>query len=300
MNRRHDRRAAPRGAAPAGSPAPHLHLVRRNPAGDLDARLRRRDPAFIRRVAPILAWMTDVWFRAEVEGTRNLSAGPALMVSTHNGSLHTPDLYTLMVAFWRRFGVETPGYGLMHRLAFRLPLLGRFLERLGALPAEPENGRVALRAGHPVLVCPGGDVDALKPWRNRHVVDFGQRRGFVRLAIEEQVPIVPIVSVGAHETVFVVTDGQALARRVPFARRLRLKSVPLAVGFPFGLTPAGVGNIPLPTKVRQRILPPIRIDAPREAAEDPAFVDQWFRRIQSIMQTAVDELAAERRWPVLG
>ena len=49
--------------------------------------------------------------------------GPARLsrVSTHNGSLYTPDAYCLAVAFWRRFGLETPAYGLMHRVAFRLP-----------------------------------------------------------------------------------------------------------------------------------------------------------------------------------
>lgn len=285
-----------RAAAPATG-APQLYVLRDLP---LDPKLLRIDPAFARRVFPVLDRIVDVWFRAEIEGAEHLSERASLMVSTHNGLFHMPDMYTLMVAFWRRFGTEAPGHGLMHRAAFRIPLLGRFLERLGALPASPENGRLALRADRPVLVCPGGDVDALKPWRERHTIHFGERQGFVRLAIEEQVPIIPVVSVGAHETMFVLTDGKALARRIPLARRLRIKSVPLALGFPLGITPAGLGNIPLPTKVRQRILPPIHIDAPPAAAADPAFVDRWFRRIQRVMQTALDELAAERRFPVVG
>lgn len=312
VERRHEFESSRNGTQ--ASDAPRLRLLpdersgaparaRRSARDDSRSRqalLDRRDPAFIRRALPVLGRLLDVWFRAEVEGSENLTDRPALLVSTHNGLFHTPDMYTVMVAFWRRFGPETPGHGLMHRAAFRIPLLGRFLERLGALPAHPENGRAALRAGRPVLVCPGGDLDALKPWSERHRIHFGERRGFVRLAIEEQVPIVPIVSVGAHETMIVLNDGQKLAERIPLARKLRIKSIPLALGFPFGITPAGLGNVPLPTKIRQRILPPITIDAPPEAAADPAFVDHWFRRVQAIMQSALDELAAERRWPILG
>jgi 1-acyl-sn-glycerol-3-phosphate acyltransferase len=299
FDRQLHRRSAPRAGPPGVSRPSHLHVVP-TPAAALDPRLLRFDPEFVRRAAPVLGWITDHWFRAEVEGTEHLSDRASLFVSTHNGSLHTPDMYTLMVAFWRRFGTDKPGHGLMHRAAFRVPVMGRVLERLGALPAHPDNGRLALRADRPLLICPGGDVDALKPWRDRHRVDFGQRRGFVKLAIQEQVPIIPIVSVGAHETIFVLNDGTKLAKYVPFARYFRVKSVPLAFGLPFGVTPAGIGNIPLPSKIRQRVLPPIHIDAPPAAAADPAVVDRWFRHIQAVMQTALDELAAERRWPVLG
>jgi 1-acyl-sn-glycerol-3-phosphate acyltransferase len=277
---------------------PRLRLL---PGGAaLDPRLRRRDPAWIRRAYPLLATFTDTYYRAEVEGAEHLIEGPSLIVSTHNGLFFTPDAYTLMVAFWRRFGPDMPGYGLMHRIAFRIPLMGRFLEKMGALPASPEYGQLALRAGYPLVVCPGGDVDALKPWRNRHQITFGERRGFIRMAIAEQVPIVPVVSVGAHEIQYVLTDGQKLAERMAFARRFRIKSVPLALGFPLGLTIAGVGNLPLPSKVRQRFLPPIRLDAPPEAAEDPAVVERCFRQVRDTMQAALDDLAAERRWPVLG
>lgn len=262
--------------------------------------LRRWDPAFIARIFPAMRFLAKRWYRGEVTGIQHLSDQAALMVSTHNGAFHTPDMYTLMVAFWERFGVGTPGHGLMHRAVFGVPAFGRFLERAGGLHATNENAAIALRAGRPVLVCPGGDVDALKPWRRRNRITFNDRKGFIRVALREQVPIIPIVSVGAHDSMFVVTDGRKLAEFFPFARRLRIKSIPLAFGFPFGLTPAGLGNLPLPTKVRQRILPPIHLTDPAEAADDPAVVDRWFHHVRETMQAAVDELAAERRWPVIG
>ncbi len=262
--------------------------------------LHDRDPAFVRRVHRFLESATSLWYRPEVLGVEHLSDRASLVVSTHNGGFWMPDVYTLLVAFWRRFGPETPLHGLMHSFALRLPVLGRLWRKLGAIPAHPDCARMAFEADRPVLVCPGGDVDALKPWRRRHEVSFGERRGFVRTALRHRVPIVPVVSVGAHEVFFVLNDGRRWAEATGFARVFRVKSVPFAFGLPFGITPAGFFNLPFPSKVVQRVLPPIAFDEPPEAAGDPAVVERCFERIRAEMQAALDELAARRRWPILG
>jgi 1-acyl-sn-glycerol-3-phosphate acyltransferase len=265
----------------------------------LPAELRRRDPAFIRRLFPLLAWLVDRYYRTEVEGIENLVDGKFLGVATHNGGMTTPDLYGLLVAFWRRFGIETPGYGMMHKMGFAVPGFGSFMARLGALPASRTSAELALGAGFPILCCPGGDLDALKPFRDRHRIVFGERRGFIRIAIEQQVPIVPVVSVGAHETILILNDGRRLAELCG-ATRLRIKTIPLALSFPFGLTPAGVGAIPLPSKIRVRVLPKIELGEPPRAAADPGIVERCFEHVCHAMQRALDELAARRRRWLLG
>lgn len=267
---------------------------------ELPELLRKRDPDLARRIYPFLAWMVDHYYRAEVDGIEHLSDSRFLGVATHNGSLYTPDFYCLLVAFWRRFGLETPGYGLMHKAAFKIPLLGSLLTRLGALPACQENGSIALRAGFPVLVCPGGDLDALKPFARRHRITFGGRRGFVRLALREQAPIVPVVSVGAHETLFILNDGRRFAELIGFSRFLRIKTVPFSFGFPFGFGIAGVGTIPLPSKIRLKVLPRIELAEPASAADDPEAVERCFRHVRDTMQRGLDELASRRRRVLLG
>ena len=276
----------------------HLRLMESVPR--LPAVLTRRDPDTIRRAFPWVARIVDHYFRTDIQGAENLSDEACLITSTHNGGMATPDAYGLAVAFWRRFGLETPAYGLMHKAAFHIPLMGPFLVKMGAIPASRENARIALRANFPVVLCPGGDIDSLKPYTQRHKIVFGNRKGFIRMAISQQVPIIPVVSVGAHETLFVLNDGRRTARLSGFSRLFRIKSVPLAVGFPMGLTPAGLGNIPLPSQITIRILPRIELaEAPR-AADDPAVVQRCYDHVVQTMQTALDDLAARRRWPVLG
>ena len=278
--------------------APHLRLVPR--PVELPAVLRRRDPETVRRVFPTLARITDSYYRAEVEGQENLSDGRCMMVSTHNGGLYMPDLQCLMVAFLRRFGLETPGYGMTHGIVFQIPFAGSLAAKLGAIQASRENARAVFDAGFPLLVCPGGDEDSLKPFSKRHQVCFGKRRGFIRTAIENQVPIVPIVSVGAHEIFYVMNDGRRFAQMTGIAKWLRIKSVPFALAFPFGLTIAGVGAVPLPTKITLRVLPKIELAEKPAAASDPATVERCFEHVRQTMQRGLDGLAAKRKRVVIG
>lgn len=247
-----------------------------------------------------MSLIVDHYFRSEVEGVEHLSDRASMIVSTHNGGFFTPDIHCMLVSFWRRFGMETPGYGLMHQAAFHVPLLGQFLTRLGAIPARRENATKVLDADFPLLVCPGGDADTLKPFRRRHKICFGRRRGFIRLAIERQAPIIPMVSVGAHETMFVLNDGRRTAEIIGLPKYFRIKSVPLVISFPFGLTPGGIFSIPLPSKVRVRILPKIELDEPPEAANNKTTVDRCFNHVRRTMQRALDDLASKRKWIILG
>ncbi len=280
-------------------PAPTLRLVPSLPA-DPPIQLGERNPALIRRAYPLLTALVDHYYRAEIEGVEHLSDRASLLVSTHHGGIFNPEMYTLFVAYWRRFGLEAPGYGLVHAAALRFPGLGRLLRAFGAIPASNENGQAALRTNAPLLVCPGGDLDALKPYWLRHRVVFGGRRGFIRLALREQVPIIPVVSVGAHETLFVLNDGRRLARLLRIDKIMRAKTAPFTLSFPNGLSIAGIGGLPLPSKVRLRILPPMRFDLPPDAADDPDIVERCAREVRDVMQRAVDELAARRRFPILG
>lgn len=223
-----------------------------------------------------------------------LPTGRALVVGTHNGGFVAPDMFALMVAWWRKFDPRaTPAYGLAHDLVFRLPWAGHWLGKLGAVPAAPENARRLLERDSAVLVYPGGDRDAFKPYRNRHVVNFSGRMGFIRLALRTRAPIVPVVSVGAHEAFFVLTDGVGIAHRLGLRKLFRVDVMPIALALPFGVTGGICPYVPMPTKIRVRVLSPIHLDYGPEAADRPSVVEEIYDRVIAVMQEAVDGLVAE-------
>jgi 1-acyl-sn-glycerol-3-phosphate acyltransferase len=149
----------------------------------------------------------------------------------------------------------------------------------------------AFAADEHVLVLPGGDIEAARPFRHRNRIVFAGRTGYARLAMEAGVPIVPIVTAGTGESLLVLHDGQPLARWLRADRLLRTKALPISVSIPWGLNAGVVGLVPylpLPTKLRTAVLASIR-HHPDESA------DRYARRIEAAMQRAMDDLTAGRR-----
>jgi 1-acyl-sn-glycerol-3-phosphate acyltransferase len=258
-------------------------------------RLGLRDGEYVARLMPLLRAVCKLWFRSEVSGIENVPEGGALLVSNHSGGLIAMDVPVIAVAFAEHFG-DRPLYCLAHDLLF-VGLADEPMRRAGFLPATREHAAEALRAGAATIVFPGGDHDAFRPTWRRNEIDFAGRTGYVRTAIEAGVPIVPVVSIGGQEDQIHLSRGELIAKLFGLEKRLRTKYLPVTFGFPFGLTLAFPANIPLPTKITTRVLEPIDIEA--AFGPDPD-VDEVDRAVRERMQEALDELAAARRFPVLG
>jgi 1-acyl-sn-glycerol-3-phosphate acyltransferase len=261
-----------------------------------------RDPAFLRATRPVLERYAS-YFRPEVRGFDRLpDAGPFLVVGNHSGGQTPPDLPVLLTAWWRERGEDEPVYALFHSFFLGLPGVGAAMGRAGAIEAGPAAAEAVLRGGGILINYPGGDYEVFRPWRERNRIEFGDRRGFVRLALRTQVPVVPAVSVGTHETVVVLARGESLARRLRLDRLFRIKVMPLVLGPPFGIVPGGIPTWPLPAKITVELGEPIdwSTDHGPEAADDEAVVDACYEQLTGTMQATLDRLAAERRFPVLG
>jgi 1-acyl-sn-glycerol-3-phosphate acyltransferase len=264
------------------------------PKADLD----ERDSDFIRERLPLMWLIASIWYRGEVRGLGNIpESGPVLLVGNHSGGNMTPDTIIFTLAFSTYFGVERNFYQLAHNLVLAMPTLGS-LRKFGTVAASPENSVKALESGAALLVYPGGDYEVHRPSWERNRVDFGGRQGFIRLALDQNVPIVPVVSVGGQETALFLTRGERLARLLALDRMFRLKVLPISLAVPWGLNIGDMlGHLPLPAKITIETLP--AIDLPAEFGPDPD-VDEIYDHVQRLMQETLDALAAERRLPVLG
>jgi 1-acyl-sn-glycerol-3-phosphate acyltransferase len=269
-------------------------VQRRVPTADL----HERDPDFLRDNLPWMWMLASFYFRAEVRNLERIPAqGPVLLVGNHSGGNMTPDTFIFTLAFSTFFGVERRFYQLAHNLVVAYPPLAR-LRKGGTIAASHENAAKALDMGAAVLVYPGGDWETHRPSWESAKIDFAGRRGFIRLAIARNVPVVPVVSIGGQETALFLSRGERLARLLRLDRLARLKVLPISLALPWGLNVGDIaGHIPLPAKITTQVMEPI--DLPHEFGPEPD-VNQVYDEIVDRMQRTLDALAAERRLPVLG
>ena len=284
--------------ATAGVATKLLGPLARNLGSRLSADLDDRDPDFIRENLPLNWLISTLWFRGEVRNLEHVpEKGPVLLVGNHSGGNLTPDTIVFTVAFCTYFGVERPFYQLAHNLVLASPV-GPLLRRYGTVSASHEHAREALEAGAAVLVYPGGDWEVHRPSWESDKVDFAGRRGFVRLARDAGVPIVPVVSIGGQETALFLSNGNWLAKLLGVDKSLRLKVLPISLSLPWILNVGDFfSHVPLPAKITVEVLEPIDLD--EQFGPEPD-IDEVYEHITTAMQDALDSLAAERRLPVLG
>jgi 1-acyl-sn-glycerol-3-phosphate acyltransferase len=142
-----------------------------------------------------------------VEGLGHVDAGKArLYAANHLSALDIPLLYACLPFTFRIMA---------HRLVFRVPLIGWYLRRAGALEIAPESVALSrralreavktLRRGTPVVIFPEGERSP-----TGEMLPF--RRGAFYVAIEAQTEVVPVAILGTYEGLPV---GSAHLRRAP-------------------------------------------------------------------------------------
>jgi 1-acyl-sn-glycerol-3-phosphate acyltransferase len=258
-----------------------------------------RDPAYIERTLPALRLMSNLYFRASVTGLENIPAeGPVLLVGNHSGGTWIADTFVFGQSFYDHFGADRRFHQLAHDLVFKLVGLRTLIQRYGTVPASPQNMNTALDRGSALLVYPGGDEETYRPSWQSDKINLAHRTGFIRLALEHGVPIVPVVAIGGQETALFLGRGRRLARWLRLDRTLRLKVLPPVVGPPAGLTILDLPiRFPLPAKITIEVLEPIDLRAQLGPSPD---IEQGYRRVTSVMQETLTRLGDERTLPVLG
>lgn len=260
------------------------------------------DPTLMERQSGIWNMLMDRYFRLEFDGFANLPDEPCLLVGVHSGGPLTMDAWTVIMAWWRKFGKTRSLHGTAHDVLMNTPVLGEYFRRLGVITPTRENIREAFDRGDDVILWPGGEVDCYRNWTDRDKAVLGGRKGFIRLAMSAGVPIVPVATVGGHDTLFVLSEGRGLAKLLKLKERMRMDVAPITLSWPLGLalhiTP--LQHLPLPAKIRTRIMEPIYLDKDPKRLDDQAYVDQMYERIEGSIQAGMDELAKKRRFPVFG
>jgi 1-acyl-sn-glycerol-3-phosphate acyltransferase len=220
-------------------------------------------------VAPLL-WLYKRYFRVQVTGIDDVPPeGPVLLVSNHSGQLPF-DAAMIEVALLIDKDPPRVARALVDTWVPTLPFVSTWLARCGQIVGTPENCRRLLAAGEALLVFPEGTRGLNKPFRERYRLrDFGL--GFMRMALENDVPLVPVGVVGAEEQAPAIFDLKPLARLLSFPA--------------FPITPT-VLPFPLPTRYR------ILFGTPMRFAGSPDDEDQALLQKVEKVRGAVQALLA--------
>jgi 1-acyl-sn-glycerol-3-phosphate acyltransferase len=222
------------------------------------------------------------YFHPVIEGIENLPAGRVLVVPNHSGQLPFDGLVIAVACL-----LEARPPRIVRPMAERwfptLPFLNVALNRAGVVTGDPLTCRSLLEAESAILVFPEGARGSGKPWSHRYrLVDFG--RGFMRLALQTQAPIVPVSVVGAEESII------SLANIEPLARLLHTPYAPVPALLPL-LGP--LAYLPLPTRFHVTFGEPMTFAGPFDD-EDEA-IDAKVRQVMDRVQSMIDVGLARRQ-----
>lgn len=247
------------------------------------------DAAFARRVAPLLEFLYDRWWRVELVGAEQVPAlGRVLLVGNHSGGFFPYD--GLMLA--HALAAHRPGGGrevrpLVEDFAYHFPGVGPLLARLGAVRASADNAERLLTREHAIAVFPEGAKGGGKYYRERYRLQRFARGGFVTLALRTGAPLVPVAIIGGEEI------HPVIAKWGWMARMLKMPYFPVTPTFPwFGL----LGFVPLPTKWKIVVGPPLDLAAEygRDAADDDLLVNRLKERVRERIQRMIVEALRTR------
>jgi 1-acyl-sn-glycerol-3-phosphate acyltransferase len=245
------------------------------------------DPTFLDRAAPVLEFLWSRYFRVRLLGIEHVPAsGAALLVGNHSGGLPY-DGALLLYGIHRDHPQHRRLRPLVANFVFRRGWMANVIARIGGVRASTETALPLLAAGELVAVFPEGLKGVGKLYRERYRLARFGRGGFVRLAREARVPLLPIAIVGAEEI------HPVIGKITKLAEPLGLPYIPITPTFPW-LGPLGL--LPVPTKWTIQIGAPI--DPP------PQGDDVATARVAEMVRSAIDgmiaELLARRRSVLFG
>jgi 1-acyl-sn-glycerol-3-phosphate acyltransferase len=233
-------------------------------------------PTTAKRFQSVVSWLSRR-LHVEVEGIENLPRGRALIVANHAFGW---DVVFAMNAVWQR--QHRTIWALGEHVWWKVPFVRELAAEVGTVDGTNANADRLLSRDELVIVLPGGLREAVKPRELRYRLLWGHRYGFVRAAIRNQAPLVPLASIGADDIFDFV--GNAYRRGERLLRR---------TGIPVPL-PSRILPIPHLVPLRFVFGEPIAPSATPEQIDDPLVVRRLRREVEGALHEILETELARR------
>ena len=222
-------------------------------------------------------WMRK-YHRFEVRGLGNLLRTGAAMIVGYHGRPGARDLCMLQTLLLEEHGVMTRAVA--HDLIFRTPGLRHVADGLKFISRDHAAIAAAVARGEKLVITPGGVEEGWGSFRQRYRVKWGQRMGYLRLALRYQLPVIPVAAAGVDDAFHGLFDANQFWTQVGLRPGY---GVWVGVG-PFGIWPF---TAPFPSRIVQYVGDPIDLEA--EGKFDPND-EQRLTRMHEVISTSVQSL----------
>jgi len=241
------------------------------------------DPEFGRPLLLAMTFAYRTWFRAEAQGIENVPQGRVLLIGNHAGNTFAWDGAMLATALFLEGDPPRIVRGMAEYFLPTIPFFNVYMQRFGSVVGTPENCTQLLEQEEAIMVFPEGQRGFVKTYRQRYQLqEFGL--GFMRLALENDTPIVPVGIVGGEE------QSPGLANLRSLGKLVGSPAFPITLTFPW-LGPAGF--IPLPVKYRLSFGEPLRFEG--DPTEDDATIGAKVEVVKDAIRKLVESGLSKRR-----
>jgi 1-acyl-sn-glycerol-3-phosphate acyltransferase len=222
------------------------------------------------------------YFHPTIRGIENVPAGRVLLVPNHSGQLPL-DGVVIGVACLLQAKPPRLVRAMAERWFPTLPFVNEAFTRSGVVVGDPINCRNLLLDENAILVFPEGARGSGKVWKDRyHLRKFG--RGFMRLALQTDTPVVPVAVVGGEESIVSVYDAKSLARL------LGAPYLPVSPWLPL-LGPFAYW--PMPVKFHVTFGAPLHFTGPFD--DEDVVIEEKVVVVERAVQRMIDETLARRK-----
>lgn len=232
-----------------------------------------KDAELARTLRPLAELLYERYWRVQTTGIENVPSGPCILVANHAGALPL-DGPVLHLALRRERPELRESRWLLEEQALAAPFFGRLANRLGAVRSTPENAQRLLAEGRPLIIFPEGAHGPGKPFGERYQLRRFGRGGYLKVALREGVPVVPVAIVGSEES-------SPVLARLPL-KRLGFDELPLSLP-------------PLPARWLLRFGPCVDLQGrPTDPDGDPLWVEEKNLEVREQIAAMITELLALR------